>query len=361
MTYSHHSLTKTGLTPAMRDRVAAFHNQCGYFSFQQHVCWFDCVAGEDAAWLITTRGNKVVATSIMHQQRYPVLGKSKFLVHGGPVYADFDALQAHLDMLRSSVKGEAVDIRINPSFTPGEKKDLSTSVMKAGFGDYSSEYSGYSSTVLLDLSIGGTALMSGFSSALKRQIKKSEKLGITVKAITDEKSLSDFARNLACFCREKGVGMPGVEAITCLFREQILKSGQGCLLGAFYHDQMVSGIAMLGCGKTVIYAYGFKISDKAHRKLPFTHLLHREAIVWARKAGYKLYDFGGYDTENEAVGTNRFKLGFSKQVEEVAAEYRHSFYPSVSKLTDALARLRSELKRHSLNKSGSVVDLCTAK
>ncbi len=182
-----------------------------------------------------------------------------------------------------------------------------------------------------------------------------------MKAITDEKSLSDFARNLAFFCREKGVGMPGVEAITCLFREQILQSGQGCLLGAFYHDQMVSGIAMLGCGKTVIYAYGFKISDKAHRKLPFTHLLHREAIVWARKAGYKLYDFGGYDTENETIGTNRFKLGYSGRVEEVAVEYRYSFYPSLSKLADMLARLKSEAKRHSLSKSDNAADLCSAK
>ena len=62
---------------------------------------------------------------------------------------------------------------------------------------------------------------------------------------------------------------------------------------------------------------------KGSPPLPIGHGLQWKAIQWAKEAGFRSYDFGGYDrARGNEFSINQFKLGFSKMIEPLIPELR---------------------------------------
>lgn len=62
--------------------------------------------------------------------------------------------------------------------------------------------------------------------------------------------------------------------------------------------------------------------------MPLSHILHWEGIQLAKKEGYRRYDFGGYwDEAGDCNPINRFKLGFSKQIDQITGQYIYTVKP----------------------------------
>ena len=92
----------------------------------------------------------------------------------------------------------------------------------------------------------------------------------------------------------------------------------------------VAGQIIYRCGKTGWYLYG--MSTNLHREKMPNHLLHWEAIRWAKEQGCELYDFVGAPDElkesDSMWGVYRFKKGFGGDFVRTIGEWDFALRPS---------------------------------
>lgn len=95
--------------------------------------------------------------------------------------------------------------------------------------------------------------------------------------------------------------------------------------------QPVAGQVIYRYGKTAWYLYG--MSTNLHREKMPNHLLHWEAIRWAKGQGCETYDFVGapeeLNEEDPMWGVYRFKLGFGGRFVETVGEWDYPIRPQV--------------------------------
>ncbi|HPA25787.1 MAG TPA: peptidoglycan bridge formation glycyltransferase FemA/FemB family protein [bacterium] len=126
------------------------------------------------------------------------------------------------------------------------------------------------------------------------------------------------------------------------------------LLLAIYQDKPLSAIMLLGFGDTLTYLHGG--SSNENRAVMPNHAIQWAAIKWAKKNGYKWYDFWGVnktkeqkekDKENKKnnwQGITRFKLGFVNEKTSQEINYLGARDLVVNKLWYNLYRLGKWIK-----------------
>lgn len=104
---------------------------------------------------------------------------------------------------------------------------------------------------------------------------------------------------------------------------QILGRGQSAIKYLIFNIQylniLLAGGIFIGFGDTFTYVHG--ASSSQHREMMAPHLLHWQAIKFAKKAGYRYYDFGGVNPNGKNdfnyrpnwEGITRFKKGFASE------------------------------------------------
>ncbi len=108
-----------------------------------------------------------------------------------------------------------------------------------------------------------------------------------------------------------------------------IERGQAQPLIAELDGEPVAGFMVYVFGKTAWYLYG--MSTHLHREKMPNHLLHWEAIRWAKAHGCETYDFvGAPDKLNERDpmwGVYRFKEGFGGRFVETIGEWDYPLRP----------------------------------
>ena len=89
------------------------------------------------------------------------------------------------------------------------------------------------------------------------------------------------------------------------------------LLIAYVDDIPLAGVIITVIGDGVAH-YGWGGMTNTHRKLMANHLLHWEAIQWARSIGCQYYDFGG---GMEDGGVGRFKQSWNGEILDYPRSY----------------------------------------
>lgn len=92
-----------------------------------------------------------------------------------------------------------------------------------------------------------------------------------------------------------------------LLWDRIISCELGCLLLAYKDSQLVAGAVFLCWGETFTYKYG--ASDFDYWALRPNNLLFWHAIRTAAESGYRLFDWGKTEPENE--GLRQFKRGWN--------------------------------------------------
>ena len=105
-----------------------------------------------------------------------------------------------------------------------------------------------------------------------------------------------------------------------------------------HDDTIVGGIVVLRAGQNLHYVYGGSRDDPEARRFPIAHLLHWQAIEWAREAGCRHYDFGGYSPTGGGVAA--FKRGFGGTLIRFAPRFRRVLRPGLYRLAEALRGLK---------------------
>jgi hypothetical protein len=157
----------------------------------------------------------------------------------------------------------------------------------------------------LDLQAGMEALFSGFDSAVRRAIRKSEKSGLTIEVEHSAEAVREFLSLHARTRKRHGVPpQPGV-----FFRqiyEQIIQPGHGFVVLARNGATAVAAAIFFVWGEKAIYKFG--ASDETKQSWRGNNFVMWEAIRFLAESGVKQLDFGRTALEHE--GLRRFKLGW---------------------------------------------------
>jgi CelD/BcsL family acetyltransferase involved in cellulose biosynthesis len=159
---------------------------------------------------------------------------------------------------------------------------------------------------VLDVEPDPDAAFAKFKPPVRRHVRKAERSGVTVRMGTTAADLTEtFYRLHLQTRRRQGVPVQPRRFFT-LFWERLLERGHGFVLVASAGGEDVAAAVFLTGNGTVIYKYG--ASDERAWPLRPNHVLFAHAIRWASENGYRTFDFGR--TELDQDGLRAFKAGW---------------------------------------------------
>lgn len=180
---------------------------------------------------------------------------------------------------------------------------------------HSSFYYGHT----LDLIQNEQELLSSFRSSTKRNINKAIKEGVVVDIYNSLESIKEFYR-LNCITRKNHGLPPQPYYFFKKIYEYITSKKKGFVVLAFFQQRAISGAVYFHFRDQAIYKYG--ASDRRYQHLRANNLVMWEAIKWCSKNGYKTFDFGRTESENN--GLLQFKRGWGTN-EKTIKYYKYNF------------------------------------
>ena len=160
----------------------------------------------------------------------------------------------------------------------------------------------------IDLSPGVDTLLGRLDASVRRAIRKAEKAGVQVHAMSTLEALQAFYK-LHCLTRRKHGVPPQPFAFFRNIQEHIFQPGNGFIVLATHRDRPIAGGVFVHYGKTGLYKFG--ASAPSHLHLRGNDLVMWEAIKWYASRGYLRFSMGRTAPANQ--GLRRFKSGFGAQ------------------------------------------------
>lgn len=290
-----------------KQRLDFFVAQHPHGSIEQSWDWGalqTCIPGRPHfyVWGLEEKG-KLVASMLVIRQVMG-LGKTWLWCPGGPLLPEGRREEAWM-ILRKACEDYArkagdVFLRIEPFWPENLNFDLGGSFAKESYLPRN--------TLQLDLSLSEENLLKQMTQKGRYHIKQAEKAGVRVrKGHCDDLSL--FYTLLTHTSERDGFSV---------HQKDFYKDFLGILHErahfylAFFAEELLAGMLVTHFGNTATYYYG--ASSHFHREMKASYLLQWYAIIEARKAGLKVYDFLGIAPEgiknHPWEGVTQFKTRF---------------------------------------------------
>ncbi|MDO8559573.1 MAG: peptidoglycan bridge formation glycyltransferase FemA/FemB family protein [bacterium] len=162
---------------------------------------------------------------------------------------------------------------------------------------------------LLDVHPDGSALLSGMRKTMRQLIRKSQQLGITVRATTAAAD-ADIFLNLY---RDTAERQHFVAFSDRYVADELAAFGDDIrILLAEYQGTVLAGAVVVFSGRSAFYHHGASLPQGSN--LPAAYLLQWEAIQLAKLRGCQWYNFWGIAPANRPnhpwTGLTAFKQGF---------------------------------------------------
>jgi FemAB-related protein (PEP-CTERM system-associated) len=159
----------------------------------------------------------------------------------------------------------------------------------------------------LALGAGEAKVWAGVEKPVQRQVRKSHKLGVTIR-FAQERDEMDIYHRLHVGTRSGKHGMPAQPR--AFFRglwDRFGADGTVQALFAEHEGRTIAGMVLFAAGDTVHYAYGASEEQSLH--LAPNNLLMWESIAWAIGNGYKVFDMGRTARDNPGLMEFKRKWG----------------------------------------------------
>lgn len=148
-----------------------------------------------------------------------------------------------------------------------------------------------------------------FSKAqVQRHIRQSEKLGVVIKRGETLEDMYLFYNLHLRTRRRLGVPVQPIRFFRILW-ERLISQGLGFILLAYQEQQLLAGAVFLHFNETLTYKFG--ASDPKFWKFRPNDAIFWNAICWGCENGYKLFDWGRTDIDND--GLRDFKRGWGSE------------------------------------------------
>jgi lipid II:glycine glycyltransferase (peptidoglycan interpeptide bridge formation enzyme) len=256
------------------------------------------------------------ASIIEHE--LPIVGKY-FYIPRGPImeHGTWNMEQKNgFDKLFNLAKENRVNwIRIEPENNQALeliKKSISFSIKKAPHDMQPREIFG------MDIAKSEEELLSEMKSKTRYNINLAQKRGVSVKVISNDKNnkyyVDRFVELVSLTAERKGVSFHPENYYRKML--EIIPGDVLRLYVAEFENKIIAANLVIFYGDKATYLHG--AADDEYRNVMAPYLLQWQAILDAKNAGYKFYDFGGvksYNMDHKAWnnwrGITKFKLGFS--------------------------------------------------
>ena len=313
-----------------------------------------------ARYLAEDDGEIVAAASVLRTR--PLKGAPPLLyAPRGPVFrADVPgALPALVAQIRRDA-GSAFVLKCDPAVAAGSAE--AAALRAAGFREAGGGGFGGvqpKAVMVLDIDRDEDALLEGFKSKWRYNIRLAERRGVTVEqAGRDE--LAAFYDLLVTTAARDGFFVRGRGYFETLF-DTLAPSEMLSLWLARYEGRAVAGAICFAFGDRVTYVYG--ASSNEDRNVMPNHLMQWTMIQWARKRGARLYDFRGVSpmrdgkpADEHIAGLNRFKEGFGARYVEYTGDLDLPLRPLVWRAWVAGAPLAMKLYKTIKKGAGATAD-----
>ena len=157
----------------------------------------------------------------------------------------------------------------------------------------------------LDLRIGPEALISNFSSSVKRAVRKAQRSGLNVSIQSSPDAMAQFYELHVRTRRRHGVP-PQPRSFFINIQRHLLNPGFGFIVLVECQKDPIAAAIFFRLGRHAIYKFG--ASDERLQELRANNLAMFEGIRYLVEGGAETLHFGRTDKENE--GLRRFKLSW---------------------------------------------------
>ena len=191
-------------------------------------------------------------------------------------------------------------------------------------------------TLLVDLSRDEDRLLAAMKSRTRYNVRLAERRGVTVR-LGGEGDLGTFYRLLTVTGERQGFPIPSQEYFRDMLRI-MMPHKRATLFIAEFAGEPLSAALLIAFGGVVSYKRGGWSGEQGN--LHPNELLHWTAMRWAKREGYRYYDFEGIDlppadvppTDHRPAGTNirsvsSFKTGFGGDIVLLPPAYERIHNP----------------------------------
>lgn len=146
-------------------------------------------------------------------------------------------------------------------------------------------------------------LFESFSSATRRNIRKSYRKEIKTIKETNDKTLDIFYELTKIMADRQGIGHRPKE-----YFKRLIDNMGAVIFTSYFEEKALSASLLVPYNDKVYYLYAAS-SNEMRNKMPNFNMIWEE-IKWSRKNDYKYFDFGGTFSLDSKDGLYRFKEGF---------------------------------------------------
>ncbi|MCK4763570.1 MAG: peptidoglycan bridge formation glycyltransferase FemA/FemB family protein [Candidatus Aminicenantes bacterium] len=156
----------------------------------------------------------------------------------------------------------------------------------------------------IDLTKSEEQLWREVSSKRRNEIRRAKKEGTTVKELTRETEIKEAYEILKEVYSRARLPLHDRSLFNAAY-DILFPKGNIKFFGAFYEKKLIGVIVVL-CYKDRVYDWYAGSRREYYKKYP-NDLLPWEVFLWAKKAGYKLFDFGGAGKPGVPYGVRDYK------------------------------------------------------
>jgi hypothetical protein len=206
------------------------------------------------------------------------------------------------------------------------------------------------SSLEIDLNQSTEAILRAMRKGHKSDIRKAENEGINVQEVQDPDSIRAFTTVYRKMCRSRSIAGHSEKETEAIIK-YIIENKIGQMLIARDPAGLVVGGAVFAYqGLSVRYL--ISASDPERRELPMSHLVIYRAILQAKEAGFRYFDFWGYnhfaDKDDQVFKVNSFKKGFGGYYTFFAKKMNFNLVPggyNIYRLFGVMKRMKGKFKR----------------
>jgi lipid II:glycine glycyltransferase (peptidoglycan interpeptide bridge formation enzyme) len=260
------------------------------------------ILGWKATRVVVTDGSQIVGGAQILIRSLPLLGSAGYVTKG-PLFYQEDpdlALMVLHEIIKISRENRCQFLAIQPPNNGGYLKGLLGSLHFCA----STLELAPTASLVIDLGQGPEIIMERMKRETRRNVRRSERAGITVRQ-GDQSDLKTFYALYQATARRQGFTPYRPEYFELLW-QAFTAQGWITLLIACYENEAVSAQLLIPFGDTVIAKMAGWSGEHSTRHP--NDALYWASILWAVQHGYRYFDFEGVDPEGAHEMLNRRKL-----------------------------------------------------
>ncbi len=202
----------------------------------------------------------------------------------------------------------------------------------------------------VDLTPSAEDIFAAFSKSARRELRRAERQGITVRPLTQIAEAAEFLASLNRLRTGRGLSPIAEPGFITAFQSVHAAGDTGVILGAFHRGRLVSGLQLYR-SRDVAHGRHFTLEPELLHglsNLRISPLVWYAAMIWARERGCATLDVEGWraavQETDYSYGIHKYKGEFAPVPVRRIAEHGQTVNRLVDMLTEAGRRLRKPLR-----------------